>query len=130
MNPGVTNALLTCLGILCLLFVLEIIIHRSFEAAIKALKSAFKAELKSDCGRVNAVVAFIMLLAFLFTHLEDVFIRALAKAGALPPGRESAVSPLLLGVFLMGSVFFVGLLEGTKALSSARRERAGPKERS
>jgi len=123
------NALLICLVILCLLFVLEIIIHRSFEGAIKALQSAFKAELRTDCGRINFVVAFIMLLVFLFTHLEEVLIRALTKAGALPPERQSAVSPLLLGLFLMGSVFFVGLLEGTKALSSSRRARSASREK-
>jgi amino acid transporter len=100
---------------LALVAAVEFIVHRSFTHALKAIKTAFKAEFQTDSGRLNLVAMFIMLFVFILTSLGTEISRAVSKVRQ--PGADLVVPIITLFciLFLLGCVITVSLLERNKS---------------
>jgi len=121
-NVRFQNVALVGALLLGLLFVLELIIHRSFGGAIRGLRSAFKAEMKTDCGRVNFIFIMALLFLFLVTHLSQLLTNALTDQNAPKAELQPAIVMLYCGLLFLGSVVVVGYLESRAPVGSAARQ--------
>ena len=91
-----------------------IIIKHSVAAALKGLKTAFKAELKTDAGRLNLFGMVLFLVAIFVFNLEQLISDSLS-VGGLARSQNRVIAPgILIGLFIIGSLFCVMYLEKGK----------------
>lgn len=118
MTKEILDALIALLRALVpsvvLLFAIELIAHRSFSGAVKAISDAGRLEIRSDTGRLNFYFAILILFIFLYTTLHREVVTS-------PTKSMQVLRPEYVCLFLIGSLAVVGFLEVKKPPSRTRR---------
>ena len=114
MNPSAKSLLEIVVLTLILAAVGAIIIKHSVAEALKALKTAFKAELKTDAGRLNLFGMVLFVVAIFVFNLEQLISDSVSVDG-LARSQNRVIAPgILIGLFIIGSLFCVIYLEKDK----------------
>jgi hypothetical protein len=119
---NLTNLLNTTLGRLVLFFVLyavlailgAVIVERSMSVALKSLKLALKLEFTSEVGRLNLGMGVLFLFAVVLFNLHQMLAESLKVEGTAGGGDHVIVPAVLVGLFFLGSLVCVMLLEKKK----------------
>jgi hypothetical protein len=93
------------------IIVAALAIHHTMSQAFKGLKLALKSEIKSTVGRVNVLAMVLFLLIILVFNLEEMLANALRVGGAPQRGTDLVTVGILIGIFFMGSLICVMLVE-------------------
>lgn len=99
---------------LVLLILCVIVVERSVDGALKALKLAIKFEFTTDAGKLNLVAIILFVVVIFVFNLHAIITDALSVEGGSQHTDHVTVPTLLMGLFFSGSVFCVMLLERKK----------------
>ncbi len=90
-----------------LLILAALIVERTIEGALKAVKVGLKYEFSTGTGAVNLAGMILLVVVLVFTELHETAANALSVEKPAPAGSALVVILLLVGIFFTGSVICV-----------------------
>lgn len=94
-----------------LLYVAALIVERTIDGAIKAVKVGLKYEFSTGTGRINLAGMILLVFVLVFTELHEMVTSALSVDKPPPAGNSVVVITMLVGFFFVGSVICVLIAE-------------------
>lgn len=94
-----------------LLFVAALIVERTVEGAVKAVKVGLESEFSTGTGRLNLVGMILLVVVLVFTDLHEMASNALSVEEPPPQGSSLVSILLLVGLFFVFSVICVLISE-------------------
>jgi hypothetical protein len=109
-SPTAARLLLAFFLYLALTILAAVIIEKSIGAALKSLKLALKFEFTTDAGKLNLVSMILFVCVIFVFNLHEMLTDSLSIEGTNHSDHVTAPA-ILVGLFFLGSVFCVMLLE-------------------
>lgn len=99
---------------LALLYVAALIVERTLDGALKAVKVGLKSEFSTGTGRVNLIGMILLVFIVVFTNLHEMATVALSVDKPPPAGSNVVIVVTLVGFFFVGSVICVLIAERSR----------------
>jgi uncharacterized membrane protein len=94
-----------------LAFLAAFIVQRSIAEALKGLRLALKSELTTDVGRLNLIAMILIVFVIVVFNLHEMVASALSVGGSSQTNSHVLAPAALIGVFFIGSLICVMLME-------------------
>ena len=90
------------------------VVERSLTGALKAVKLAAKFEFTTDAGKLNCLAMVLFVVVIVVFNLHPMLSAGLSEGGASQSADHVIGPGILIGLFLLGSILSVLLLEKDK----------------